>query len=77
MPGEKKVRIEIGRRRLDSQDVAVLEAGSIVALEASVSDEVDVYINGKLHACGQPVVVDGKLGVRVTRVFEETSEAQA
>jgi flagellar motor switch/type III secretory pathway protein FliN len=77
MPGEKKVRIELGRRRLDARDAAVLEAGSIVALEATVSDEVDVYVNGKLHACGQPVVVDGKLGVRVTRVFEETTERQA
>jgi flagellar motor switch protein FliN/FliY len=69
MRSEKKVRIELGRRRLVADEVARLDGGSIVVLDAGVGDAVDVYVDGRLHARGEAVVVNGCLGVRMSEVF--------
>jgi flagellar motor switch protein FliN/FliY len=74
MNNTKKVRIELGRRRLAPGEVGQLDSGTIVVLEAGVSDELDVCVEGRLHARGQAVVVNGCLGVRVSEVFGDRME---
>ena len=62
------LRIEVGRIWLWAQDVARLEAGATVVLDAPVDGDMAVHLNGRLVARGEPVVVEGRMGVRVREV---------
>lgn len=59
------VSLEFGRRTLQSEQRGQLKVGSVVELGAFADDYVDVYADGRLIARGLPIVVDGKLGIRV------------
>lgn len=73
-PTEKdvSVRIVFGRRMADMADLAQMDQGRVVELDAARADDVDVYVGGRLHARGQAVVVDGKLAVRVSEIVTDT-----
>ncbi len=63
------LRVELGRQWVDAADVAHLAAGSVIELQSPSSSEVVVRADGRQVAGGQLVVVDGKLGVKVTRLM--------
>ncbi|HOD82597.1 MAG: Flagellar motor switch protein FliN [Planctomycetes bacterium ADurb.Bin126] len=65
----KQLRIEFGRRWLTPAELSDLECGQVMELDAQVDDLVDVYVNGHLRGRGEAVVVDGKLGVRISEVI--------
>ena len=65
---ELTVAIELGRARMTLQEFLGLKEGSVLLLDRRASDPVDVYVNERLVARGEVVVVRGKLGVRLTEV---------
>lgn len=71
------LRMELGRRMTDPADVARITCGAVVELDAVCTDDVDVYVGGRLHARGQAVVVDGKLAVRVSEILAEAAMSGA
>ena len=68
-PTAVPVRIEFGRARLRRDEAQSLRLGDIVALDNPATDLVGVYANGRLVARGEPVVVDGRIGVRVVELI--------
>jgi flagellar motor switch protein FliN/FliY len=60
------VRIELGRTRMSVEDLLRLSAGSVVELDRLAGEAVDVYVNEKLAARGELLVVDDRLAVRIT-----------
>ena len=60
--------ISFGETRLPLSEVMKLSSGSIVELNRTVSDTVDLLVNNSIIARGEVVVVDGNYGVRVTEV---------
>jgi flagellar motor switch protein FliN/FliY len=50
-------------------DVARLQPGMVVPLDALVGDPVDVIVNGRLIARGEVVVVDDNFCVRVVELI--------
>lgn len=62
--------VELGRRQLLVQEVLNLGQGSILDLQRSSAELVDVLINGKLIARGEVVVVDDNFGVRITSLVD-------
>jgi len=62
--------VELGRRHLLLQDVLSLGQGSILDLEKSSSELVDILVNGKLLARGEVVVIDESFGVRITSLVD-------
>src|SRR5262245_2138146 len=62
------VRIELGRARMTVEEVLRLANGSVVELDRLVGEPVDVYVNDRLAARGDLIVVDERLAVRVTEV---------
>jgi flagellar motor switch protein FliN/FliY len=65
---ELTVKIELGRTRLRLDDVLRLSSGAIVELDRLAGDPVDVFVNDRLIARGDVVVVDDKFAVRLTEV---------
>jgi flagellar motor switch protein FliN len=62
------IRVLMGRTQLPLRDIARLGGGSVVELDCSPDDPVDIIVNDRLIAQGEIVVVGGNYGVRITRI---------
>jgi len=65
---ELPVSVSFGRAQLLLKDVIKLTTGSIIELNRSISEPVDVIVNNCVIARGEVVVVEGNFGVRVHEV---------
>ncbi|MEX0587002.1 MAG: flagellar motor switch protein FliN [Pirellulales bacterium] len=67
---ELDLRIELGRTHMYLEDVLKLRKGSVVALDKLAGDPVDVYVNGRLIARGEVLVMNDNFCVRVAQLVE-------
>ena len=65
---ELPVSVSFGRAQLPLRDVIKLTSGSIVELNRSVTEPVEVIVNNCVIARGEVVVVEGNFGVRIQQV---------
>jgi flagellar motor switch protein FliN/FliY len=66
---ELDVRIELGRTEMHLEDVLRLRRGSVVALDKLAGDPVDIYVNGRLVARGEVLVLNENFCVRVNELI--------
>ena len=71
------VSVELGRARMQIQDILKLVPGSIVELDKSAGDPVDILINDRPIARGEVVVIDENFGVRLTSIVTATERIKA
>jgi flagellar motor switch protein FliN/FliY len=64
-----QVTVELGRTRMTVERLLRLGQGSVVELNRVAGEPLDIYINNKLMARGEAVVVKEKFGVRITDVL--------
>lgn len=64
------VTVEIGRKKIAISDLLQLQQGSVIDLPKTVGEPFEVYVNGKLMAFGEIVVVNEKFGIRLTDVID-------
>jgi flagellar motor switch protein FliN len=65
---ELPVSVSFGRAQVALKDVLKLTTGSIVELNRSILEPVEVIVNNCVIACGEVVVVEGNFGVLVHQV---------
>ena len=70
-----ELTVEIGRKNLKIADVLRLGPGSVVELTKDNGEPLDVYVNTRLVARGEAVVVGERYGVRLTEVLVGDREA--
>jgi len=63
-----QVKIELGRSRMLVEDVLRLGEGSVVELDKLAGDPVDVYVNDRLVARGEVLVLNDNFCVRVNEI---------
>jgi flagellar motor switch protein FliN/FliY len=63
------LKIELGRTRMPLEDVLRLRRDAVVALDKLAGDPVDVYVNGRLIARGEVLVLNDNFCVRVTELI--------
>lgn len=66
---ELPVSVSFGRAHLPLKEVIKLTTGSIVELNRTVSEPVEVIVNNCVIARGQVVVVEGNFGIRIEQVI--------
>jgi flagellar motor switch protein FliN/FliY len=64
-----EVSAELGRARLLINELLQLGQGSVVELNKLAGEPLEVYVNGKLVARGEAVVINEKFGVRLTDII--------
>jgi flagellar motor switch protein FliN/FliY len=64
-----EVRIELGRTQMFLEDVLKLKRGAVVPLDKLAGDPVDVYVNGRLIARGEVLVLNDNFCVRVAELL--------
>ena len=64
-----QITVELGRTKIAIQNLLQLTHGSVVELDSVAGEPMSVYVNGTLVAHGEVVVVNDKLGVRLTDII--------
>jgi len=63
------LRIELGQTRIDWDEIEKLREGTLLPLDNTVAEPVDIYAGGHLIARGEVLALNGNLGVRVVEVL--------
>ena len=63
------VSAELGRTRLLINELLQLGQGSVVELNKLAGEPLEVYVNGKMVARGEAVVINEKFGIRLTDII--------
>lgn len=66
---ELDVKIELGRSNMHLEEVLRLRRGSVVTLDKLAGDPVDIYVNGRLIARGEVLVLNDNFCVRVAELL--------
>lgn len=65
-----RVSAVLGRARMGVSELMRLEAGQLVSLDRKVGEAVDIYVNDRLVARGEVVLVEDKLGITMTEIVK-------
>lgn len=68
------VRIELGRTRMLVEDVLRLNAGAVVELDKLAGDPLDVFVNDRLVARGEVLVLNDNFCIRVNEIIDSLGE---
>lgn len=63
------LRIELGRTMMRLEEVLQLRSGAVVVLDKLAGDPVDIFVNGRLVARGEVLVMNDNFCVRVTELI--------
>jgi flagellar motor switch protein FliN/FliY len=69
------VKIELGRTRLLVDDVLKLSEGAVVELDKLAGDPVDVFVNDRLVARGEVLVLNDNFCVRINEILAAPADA--
>jgi flagellar motor switch protein FliN/FliY len=64
------IQAVIGRTTIEVADLLELGPGSVLELDRRVGEAIDIYVNSRLIARGEVVVVDDRLGVTMTEIIK-------
>jgi flagellar motor switch protein FliN len=65
-----KVSAILGRARMEVGDLLKLGPGAVLELDRKVGEAIDIYVNDRLVARGEVVLVEEKLGVTMTEIIK-------
>mgnify|MGYP002410272979 CR=1 FL=1 len=61
-------RVMLGKTKRTIREVLSLSPGSVVELDKLAEEPLEIYVNGKLLAQGEVVVIDENFGIRITNI---------
>ena len=76
MDVELPVSVSFGKTQVRMQEILRLITGSIIELDRTISEPVEVIVNNCVVARGEVVVVDGNYGVRINEVMSKKGRLQ-
>jgi|KBSSwiStaDraftv2_1062776.scaffolds.fasta_scaffold07067_4 flagellar motor switch protein FliN/FliY len=68
---EMQATAELGRVRMTVNDLLSLRDGAVIELDRAAGAPADLFVNGRLIARGEVVVVDENYGLRITQVVSD------
>lgn len=70
-----KVQAVLGKSTLEVSQLLKLAPGAVVELDRKVGEAIDIYVNNRLVARGEVVLVEEHLGVTMTEIIKVDSSA--
>lgn len=65
-----QISVVLGKTNMQVQQLLKLGRGAVVELDRKVGEPVDIYVNNRLVARGEVVVVEDKIGVTMTEIIK-------
>jgi flagellar motor switch protein FliN/FliY len=69
------IQAVLGRANMEVASLLRLNRGSVIELDRKVGEAIDIYVNNRLVARGEVVVVDERLGVTMTEIIKDGDSA--
>ncbi|HWU50206.1 MAG TPA: flagellar motor switch protein FliN [Asticcacaulis sp.] len=66
----------LGKSFMSVSQLLKLGQGSVLELDRKVGEAIDIYVNNRLVARGEVVVVDDRLGVTMTEIIKSEDAGQ-
>lgn len=60
----------LGRTHMEVSDLLKLKSGNVVELDRKVGEAIDIFVNNRLVARGEVVMVENRLGVTMTEIIK-------
>jgi flagellar motor switch protein FliN/FliY len=70
-----KVSAVLGQASMQVNQLLKLGRGAVVELDRRVGEAIDIYVNNRLVARGEVVIVDDRLGVTMTEIIKTDASA--
>lgn len=71
-----QVSAELGRSRVLIKELLQLREGSVIELDKLAGEPLDVYVNSRLIARAEAVIVNEKIGLRLTDVVSPSERLE-
>lgn len=71
-----QVSVEVGRSRILLRDLLRMGEGYVIELDKMAGEPLDLYVNSRLIARGEAVMVGEKFGIRLTEVISTTDRIE-
>ncbi len=65
------IQAVLGRSHMEVASLLRLASGSVIERDRKVGEAIDIYVNNRLVARGEVVVVDERLGVTMTEIIKD------
>jgi flagellar motor switch protein FliN/FliY len=65
------IQAVLGRANMEVAALLRMNRGSVIELDRKVGEAIDIYVNNRLVARGEVVVVDERLGVTMTEIIKD------
>ncbi len=66
-----RISAVLGYKKMTVAELIELKRGNVILLDKRVGEPIDLYVNDRLVARGELIVVDGKLGISITEIIKE------
>lgn len=71
-----EVSVEVGRSKILLKDLLNMSEGYVIELDKLAGEPLDLYVNSRLIARGEAVMVGDKFGIRLTDVVSATDRLE-
>lgn len=71
-----QISVEIGRCKILLKDLLSMSEGYVIELEKLAGEPLDLYVNSRLIAHGEAVLVGDKFGIRLTDVVSKIDRVE-
>jgi flagellar motor switch protein FliN len=65
------IQAVLGRAHMDVASLLRLTKGSVLELDRKVGEAIDIFVNNRLVARGEVVIVEDRLGVTMTEIIKD------
>ena len=65
-----RVAAVLGQAKMQVSDLLKMAAGTVLELDRKVGEAIDIYVNDRLVARGEVVLVEDRLGVTMTEIIK-------
>ncbi len=65
-----RISVVLGRARVPVSSLLRMDVGTVVELDRQVGEAVEIYVNDRLVARGEIVLVENRLGVTMTEIIK-------
>lgn len=60
----------LGRTQIEVSDLLTMDEGDVIELDRKVGEAIDIFVNNRLVARGEVVLVEDRLGVTMTEIIK-------
>jgi flagellar motor switch protein FliN len=68
-----RISAVLGKTKINVNDLLALGPGSVLELDRKVGEAIDIYVNNRIVARGEVVIMDEQLGVTMTEIIKDNA----